>query len=147
MNNRISIESLENAKDIARNAVSKARATGLYYADVRVEIDEGKGASALNGNVKGAAEDYGISVGARSYAKNNGTIAAGHAGKSIGVKEFGELKKTLKGLLELSYKRAKISAGKKAGLKKKSGFFGSMITAAELAYEPVHVDTWAAPFR
>ncbi|MEE9199668.1 MAG: TldD/PmbA family protein, partial [Dehalococcoidia bacterium] len=36
---------------------------GLHYADIRLEVSEGKGAVAENGGEKYSAEDYGFSFG------------------------------------------------------------------------------------
>ena len=144
---KISIESLESVKDAAAKSAQSLRGNEHYYSDIRVEVSEGKGASALNGNVKGAAEDYGIRAGVRVYAKKNGIIAAGHAGKSIGDREFANISRTLEEMLAVAGKRAKINAVQKASMKKRAGFFGKMIAASELADEPVHVDAWKAGFK
>ena len=62
---KISIESLESVKDAVAKAAQSLKGADYYYSDVRIEVSEGRGASALNGNVKGAAEDYGIRAGVR----------------------------------------------------------------------------------
>src|SRR3989339_1907137 len=82
------IESLGFCRDILRKGIDSfsGKNKDAIYSDVRLELSEGKGTSALNGNSKASAEDFSISIGLRVIArKNSGSLgAAGYCGSSLG---------------------------------------------------------------
>ncbi len=118
-----------------------------FYADLRVELFEGKSASALNGNIKGAEEDYEATMGARVYAKNGSVIASGHAGTTFNPLESKKTKLIAKNLLLQALKFAKANARKKEEFRKHSKFFGEMAGKTGLAETKTFTKNYTVPFK
>ena len=144
---KVTVERLDASKDAIEKAVREFSASGVHYADARVEVFEGKGANAFNGSIRGATEDFGLSAGVRVYAKSNSVVAAGQAGKELGAKQLESIGKELKEMMKTALKRAKLSAEQKKNLKKKYGFFGESVGKTELAPIEVFQDTVKAEFK
>lgn len=115
----IKAEKLEQLKDTILKEIQDTKGFGKSYFDFRIEVIEGKGAGAQNGNSLGAEEDSYAFCGTRCITDFNGVKAQGFASKTIGVKEAEILRKVLKELKEDSFKRAKHNAELKKKLKKK----------------------------
>ena len=143
---KLYIESLEHAKDIIAKGVQMLPGKEAFYADARIELGEGKSCGALNGNVKGASEDYGLDLGVRVYSKNNGLIAAGQMGKSLGEEQLFNLSKELKEMLSIAFKRSKANLESKQKLKKRFPELGKSI-GTQLAEIEVNVDTVKEEFK
>ncbi|MDO8634012.1 MAG: hypothetical protein Q7K34_01835, partial [archaeon] len=77
----------EHVKEETETALKKLGARA-FHADLRVELFEGKGASALNGTPKGAEEDYSATIGARVYSCGGKLVASGFSGSILGLKEL-----------------------------------------------------------
>ncbi len=144
----IRIEALEPAKDTVSKALEQVkRRPHLYYADVRLDLGEGMGVSALQGNVKGATEDNEMSCGVRVYVKKEGVISAGFMGRSLGTLELENLDKVLREMHGTAYQRALANQRHKRMLMKKYKFFGKSLTAGALAPIKVCRDTMKPKFQ
>ncbi|MFH1256523.1 MAG: TldD/PmbA family protein [Candidatus Diapherotrites archaeon] len=147
---KASIEELDSAKDALSKALSSfaEKNKKLRYADVRLELGEGKGASALQGNVKGASEDYSVGLGVRVFAGEKNAVAGGFAGKTLGLEDLRKkLGKNLNELLGLSLKRALLNSTEKQRLAKKFPAYARGIHSTELAPVEVCVETVKAEFK
>src|SRR3989338_8989953 len=144
----LGIEALEPAKDTLAKAAEEAkRKPHVYYSDVRLDLGQGMGVSALQGNVKGATEDNEMSCGVRVYARKEGVISAGFMGRSLGTLELENLDKVLHEMHGAAYKRALANQQHKRMLMKKYKFFGKSLTAGALAPVKVCQDTLKPGFR
>ncbi|MFH1696446.1 MAG: TldD/PmbA family protein [Candidatus Diapherotrites archaeon] len=154
----VTIDSLEPLKGKIGKAVTSFKDSALYYADVRVEVSEGKGAAALRGNSKGAGEDFGIAIGTRVYARAAGSggnagggranvIAAGMCGRVLGKEQFASAEKQAADMLNISLARAKANLAHKQRLMKKYPVLGRSLTGGKLAETKAYVDTVKAKFK
>jgi len=77
MSTRVTIEAIDSLKDLAYSVATEyaKRLPNTRYCDIRVEVDEVKGAAAENGNEKGSSEDYGFAFGVRVIAGRRATAA------------------------------------------------------------------------
>ena len=72
-------------------ATSHARSLAhLQHADVRVDMSEGKFASAENGSAKSSGDDYGFAFGIRVLAGDR-MVAPGYFGRGLGAADLGRL--------------------------------------------------------
>ncbi len=145
----LTIESLENAKDSLPKALNEfsAKNTDVYLADARIEVFEGKSAAAIQGNIKGATEDWGLSTGIRCFAKKDNVIAGGFIGRSMGESELSNIELELEEMLGIAIKRARRNAGWKAKAINDAGFFGKGLRSTELADIEIAVDNWEIPYK
>ncbi|MBS3062843.1 MAG: TldD/PmbA family protein [Candidatus Diapherotrites archaeon] len=144
----LGIEALEPAKDVIVKALDEAkRKAYLAYADVRLDLGEGKAVFALQGNAKGATEDNEMSCGVRVYVEKGGVASAGFVGRSLGEQELNGLAQVLKEMHGLAYKRARANQAHKRALAKKYKFFGKSLTAGKLAPVKACVDTLKPSFK
>ncbi len=134
------IEDLDSVKEDAFSLVQAFK--GKAYLDLRIELFEGKGIAALQGNAKEAAEDFSITFGIRAIAKNKGLQASGYYGGMIGKDQISGIKKIFSEKASIALKRALVNAKDRALWKKKYGFFGKMVKGTELADTEAHQDTW-----
>lgn len=138
------IEKATEAKDALFSALGKFSAKEKpLLADVRLEVSNGLAAGALNGNVKGAARDYGADIGVRVF-RGRKAAAGGFAGMSLGAKDFGRLPKVLAGLLSVANKRARLNSAAKE--KEMRRFPGSGLYSTEFARAPIVNKEWEKPF-
>ncbi|MBI4045048.1 MAG: TldD/PmbA family protein [Candidatus Diapherotrites archaeon] len=94
-------ELTEHVKEETATALKKL-GQRPFHADLRVELFEGKGASALNGTPKGAEEDYSATIGARVYSSYGKLIASGFSGSILGLKELEKPSKVFREHLQLA---------------------------------------------
>src|SRR3989344_2096848 len=114
----------------------------VKLADLRLEVANGQYAEALNGNTKGAGKDYGADIGVRVFTGK--VVAGGFAGKNLGAKDFENVKKITRELLELALKRAKANSREKEREVKK-GIKGIYSTEfAEVKSEKIE---WKKPYK
>ena len=110
----VSVDIVDDLKplvyDVATSYAKKQR--GLRYADIRVEVSEGKGAVAENGVEKNSTEDYGISFGVRVMAGDR-IAAPGYFGQQLGSTDLDDLLKLLRAGVRHAYRRAMANAERK----------------------------------
>ena len=103
----------------------------LRYADVRLEIGEGKYALAENGASKGSGEDSALAFGIRVLAGNR-SVAPGYFGRGLGEADLPRLEAVLRAGLEAAYRRAMANAEWKAESRGKFGPLGESLTDTRL---------------
>ncbi len=108
----------------------------LRYADLRLEVAEGKYAAAENGASKSSGDDYGFAFGIRVLAGRRMT-APGYFGRSLGAADLPHLDRILKEALQAAYRRAMANAEFKAEVKGKFGALGDSLSDTRL--HPVQV--------
>lgn len=108
----------------------------LHYADLRIEINEVKAATAENGSSKFSGEDYGFNCGVRVLAGER-MAAPGYVGQSLGAADLERLDQILKEALLRAYRRALANGEWKANTREKFGTLGESLYSAQLA--PVQV--------
>src|SRR4030042_6690137 len=89
---KVTIDIIPQVREMVREVVARSggRLRHLRYCDLRLEVDEGKGAGAENGMDKFAAEDYGFALGVRVIAGEK-TAAAGYVGQALGAADLPRL--------------------------------------------------------
>ena len=89
---RIEVDLVERVKPEIRDLLRAAarRFPSLTYADLRLEVSEGKSATAENGESKFSDEDYGFAAGVRVLAGER-TIAPGWVGLTLGTADLDDL--------------------------------------------------------
>jgi len=107
MPQRPDIELLERVRAAVHELVTSYPAGKAHcrYADVRIEVSEGKVALAENGMDKFSAEDYGLSFGVRAIAGEK-VAAAGYFGQQLGARDVPQLLERLREGLDHAYERA-----------------------------------------
>jgi TldD protein len=114
----------------------------LRYADLRLEVAEGKYAAAENGASKSSGDDYGFAFGVRVLA--GGRMAApGYFGRTLGAADLPHLDRVLKEALQAAYRRAMANAELKAEAKGKFGALGDSLSDTRL--HPVQVRQEVVP--
>src|SRR5258705_2293619 len=76
----------------------------LRYADVRVEVSEGKFAGAENGEAKSSGDDYAFAFGIRVLAGAR-MSAPGYFGRGLGAADLPDLARLLREGLQAAYLR------------------------------------------
>jgi TldD protein len=129
---------IERITPMARELVtSRARALAdLRYADVRVEISEGKFAGAENGAAKSSGDDYAFAFGIRVLAGAR-MSAPGYFGRGLGAADLPELARLLEEGLLAAYRRAMANAEMKFEVKGKFGALGDAL--ADTRLHPIQV--------
>jgi TldD protein len=128
-------------------ATTRARALAhLRHADVRVDVSEGKFASAENGSAKSSSDDYGFSFGVRVLAGDR-MVAPGYFGRSLGAADLGRLAQLLAEGLLAAYRRAMANAERKADAKGKFGSLGEALADTRLSPVTVSQDVVPATFE
>jgi TldD protein len=142
------IELVDAVKDMVSGRVvdHARRMPRVRHADVRLEIVQGKNASAENGSPKGASEDYTLTLGARVLAGDR-MVAAGYFGKALGAADVAGLDAVVRDALDHAYRRAFASAEMKAETREKFGSLGEALSDTELAPVEVCRDTVPAAFE
>jgi TldD protein len=117
--------------------VTRARTLpDLHYADVRVEVIEGKYASAENGESKSSGDDYAFAFGIRVLAGSR-MRAPGYFGRGLGAADVPHLARILEEGLLGAYRRAMANAEMKAEIKGKFGVLGDALDDTRL--HPIQV--------
>src|SRR4029450_4139350 len=84
----------------------------LKYADLRLEVTEGKGAGAENGTPKFSGDDQTLALGIRVLAGDR-MSAPGYVGLTLGVADVPNLARIVGEALEQAYRRAMVKGGEK----------------------------------
>src|SRR3990172_1643834 len=133
MTQKITTDLIDQIKPmVADLAMSDAKRLGhLRYADLRIEIVEGKAAGAENGASKFSGEDYGFAFGIRVLAGDR-MIAPGYFGQSLGAKDLDRLAEILTEGIRSAYRRAMANAEMKANVREKFGGLGESLADTRL---------------
>ncbi|MBI4635027.1 MAG: TldD/PmbA family protein [Candidatus Rokubacteria bacterium] len=139
---RITVDLIDGVKEVARDLLrdSARRLPHLRYADVRLEITEGKTAAAENGESKFSGDDYGFALGVRVLA-GDGMPAPGYMGRTLGEAETGDLERLIREALERAHRRATLNAEMKAEARGKFPSLGESLAPARLHPIDVREDT------
>ncbi len=108
----------------------------LAYADIRLEIGEGKYASSENGASKSSGEDTALAFGIRVLAGHR-SIAPGYFGRGLGEADLSRLEAVLQEGLEAAYRRALANADGKAEARGKFGPLGESL--ADTRLHPIRI--------
>src|SRR5437773_5566595 len=119
---------------------------GCRYADVRIEVSEGKVAVAENGMDKFSGEDYGFAFGVRVIA-GDPVSAPGYAGEMVGTSDLPRLNKILGEALDHAYECAIANARAKEDTRSRSGILGDALVDVTLAPVDVRQDTIDAQYE
>ena len=117
---------------------------GLAFADLRLGIAQGKAAGAENMALRGAGDDYGMSVGVRVIAEHNGIHSPGYDGRPVGAEEFENLLGIIDQMIQKAHERALASAREKSQTKSRYTDLGQSLWDMRLRYpewpkEPVMI--------
>ena len=139
---------IETVTPMVRELVTtQARAhPDLHYADVRLEVSEGKFAGAENGEAKISGDDYAFALGIRVLAGRRMT-APGYFGRGLGVADVPHLARLLREGLLAAYRRAMANAEMKADVKSKFGALGDALSDTRLHPIAVRQETVPAVFE
>ncbi len=148
MAERITIDVIDRIRPtVAQVAQGYARRLpGLRHCDLRVEANEGFGAYAENGNPKGSGEERGFSFGVRVLAEQEGAVASGYYGRTLGAADVDSIGKLLRDGVRRAHARARASAAQKASARSRFGRLGQALYDTDLAPIPAQVDTLTAVF-
>ena len=148
MPQRVSIDAIPQVRDAVFDLVaSYARGKRhCRYADVRIEVSEGKVAVAENGMDKFSGEDYGFAFGVRVLAGER-MAAPGYFGEIIGAADLPELRGRLQEGLDHAYERALASARAKEGARIRFPGLGDALYDMSLAAIDVRQDTTEAQYK
>jgi TldD protein len=113
---RVSIDAIPQVRDAVFDLItSYARGKRhCRYADVRIEVSEGKVAVAENGMDKFSGEDYGFAFGIRVVGGER-VASPGYFGEIVGAADLPELSERLTEGLDHAYDRALANARAKEG--------------------------------
>ena len=147
MRRRICVDLVD---DLVPDVRDLLRGTGrrlphLAYADVRLEVTEGKFATAENGESKSSGDDYGFSLGVRVLAGDR-AVAPGWVGLTLGTADLDDLPRRLREALERAYRRAMVNAELKASARGKFGPLGESLADTRLHPIQVREDTVRAVY-
>jgi TldD protein len=134
----IAVDLIDGIKETVRGlATDYARSLPhLLYADVRIEVTQGKAAAAENASAKFAGDDYGLGFGVRVLAGDR-TVASGYFGRSLGAADVPRLVAILREGIQHAYRRALASAEMKADAREKFGSLGESLSDTRL--HPIEV--------
>jgi TldD protein len=124
----------------------RRRLPHLAYADVRVEISEGKSAGAENGASKFSGDDYGFALGVRVLAGDR-MVAPGYVGLTLGAADVAVLERIVREALEQAYRRALVNGEMKANAREKFGPLGQALADTRLHPIEVRQDTVPAVYE
>jgi TldD protein len=138
MPERIAIDLVDDVRADIAELLREAsrRLPHLAYADLRLEIAEGKYATAENGESKSSGDDYAFSVGIRVLAGER-AVAPGWVGLTLGTADLAELPRRLREALERAYRRAMVNGELKASARGKFGPLGDSL--ADTRLHPIQV--------
>lgn len=144
----ISIETMDEIRPLVRE-IATEYARGLprvRYADIRVEIDQGKGAAAENGQSRMSAEDYGFTFGVRVIA-GDPVCAPGYFGREIGASDLPNLAALLREGIDHAHARALANAHRKADARERFGRLAGSLHDTVLAPIEVRRDDVPATYE
>jgi len=148
MSQRITVDLIDRVKldvrDLLRDAAR--RLPHLTYADLRLEVAEGKFATAENGESKSSGDDYGFAAGVRVLAGDR-SVAPGWAGLTLGTADLDALPRLLREALERAYRRALVNGEHKASAREKFGALGASLADTRLHPINVREDTVPAQYE
>ena len=130
-------------RDILRDGAR--RLPHLVYADCRLEVVEGKFATAENGESKSSGDDYGFTAGVRVLAGDR-MVAPGWIGLTLGTADADALPARLREALARAHRRAMVNAELKASAREKLGPLGEALADTRLHPVDVREDTVPAVF-
>jgi TldD protein len=138
MAQKITTHLIDQIKEmVAHLATSYVNQLGhLRYADIRIEVVEGKAAGAENGISKFSGEDYGFAFGIRVLAGDR-MIGPGYFGQSLGAADLDRLEQILTQGLLSAYRRAMANGEMKANAREKFGTLGESFADTRLC--PIRV--------
>ncbi|MBI5183370.1 MAG: TldD/PmbA family protein [Nitrospinae bacterium] len=147
MKDRITIDLIDDIKKRISNLVTgyTKGLKGCYYADLRVEIDEGRGALSENGESRECYEDTNLSFGVRVIA-GDGIKAPGYFGQVIGMADIGRIERIVKEGIDHAYRRGYSNAVAKLRAKETFGQLGKSLWDTLLAPIEIHQDKVPAVF-
>ena len=142
MPEKVSIDVIPQVRDAVFDLVRSYPGSKRFgkYADVRLEVSEGKGAVAENGMDKFSGEDYGFAFGVRVLAGDRIT-SPGFFGELIGTADLPRLQERLKNALDHAYERALANARAKSGARSRFGALADALYDMTLAPIEVRQDT------
>ena len=144
---RVSVDLIDSLTPMVETRVREARRLPhLRYADVRLEVTEGKGAGAENGTPKYSGDDYGFALGVRVLAGER-MIAPGYVGQTLGTADLDDIDRIVREALERAYRRAMVNGEMKADAREKFGPLGESLADTRLHPIEVRQDTVAAVYR
>ena len=108
--------------------------SGLVFADLRLGIEQGKGAVAENAALRRAEDDYGMSVGVRVIAEHKGFHSPGYDGRPVGAEEFENLLNIIDEMLQRAGERALANADEKFQTKLLYNVLGQSLWDMRLRY-------------
>ncbi len=148
MTAKITTDLIDQLKPLAEDLVTTFARTlaDLRYADLRVEIVEGKAAAAENGASKFSGEDYGFAFGIRVLAGQR-MVAPGYAGRMLGASDLPDAEKILKEGILSAYRRAVANAELKATAREKFGSLGDSLADTRLHAIDVRRDVVGAEYE
>ncbi|MCI0546834.1 MAG: TldD/PmbA family protein [Candidatus Rokubacteria bacterium] len=118
----------------------------LAHADLRLEIVEGRFATAENGKPRAAGEEESLALGIRVLA-GEAMIAPGYVGRSLGAADLARLEAILKEGVRTAHRRALVNAERKAEAREKLGPLGESLADTRLHPVPIHRATVPATYR
>ena len=139
---KVTIDVIPEVRDAVADLVTSYSRSkrSCRYADVRLEVSEGKGAVAENGMDKFSAEDYGFAFGVRVLAGEH-VASPGYFGELIGTADLPRLNEHLREALDHAYERAMANARNKDASRMRFGALGSALYDMTLAPIDVRQDT------
>ena len=147
MTTRITVDLVDDLKADVRDLLRDAarRLPDLAYADVRVEVLEGKAVAAENGESKFSGDDYGFTVGVRALAGDR-MVAPGWVGLTLGTADLADLPRRLRDAIERAYRRAMVNGELKAAAREKFGPLGEALADTRLHPVEAREDTVPAVY-
>src|SRR5262245_9074441 len=144
---RIAVDLVETIKQEVRDLLrdTARRLPHVAYADLRLDVAEGKSATAENGESKSSDDDYGFSAGVRVLAGDR-TIAPGWVGLTLGTADLDELARRLREALERAHRRALVNAEMKEEAREKFGPLGESLADTRLHRIEAREDTVPAVY-
>ncbi len=144
MAHRIGTELIDRVKETVGGLAGEAGRgrPGLRYADIRLDVADGKVAVAENAAPKFANDDYACAFGVRVLAGAR-TSAAGHAGAALGAADVPRLERILREALDAAYRRAVANAEAKVEARQKFGALAESLGETRLA--PIRIARAVVP--
>ncbi len=148
MPQRVSIEAIPQVRDAVFDLATSYPNAKRHcrYADVRIEVSEGKVAVAENGMDKFSGEDYGFAFGIRVLGGESVT-SPGYFGEIVGAADLQQLRERLKDGLDRAYERALANARAKEASRSRFPGLGDALYDMSLAPIEVRQDTVDARYE
>jgi len=145
---RVSIDAIPQMRDAVFDLIASYSRSKRHcrYADVRIEVSEGKVAVAENGMDKFSGEDYGFAFGIRVLGGEN-VVSPGYFGGIVGAADLPGIGERLKEGLDHAYERAVANASAKEGSRSRFSGLGDALYDMSLAPVEVRQDTTDARYE